>query len=244
MMRDEPACLMWDGEAIAEVVGREIARHDDAALWTHEPFLEWLAADRRAQTERRARTGDDAEMLRQGCRLRARLLARQSGVGIVEAPPRLLAPARAGLPAAVMDDAWAAGAVACVDLAAAAGAGRELWDEPAEHWVGLPPGMPRVRALALRIAGESMAPLLRSGDTVLVELGTSPTRGRVVVARHPGLEDGYVCKRVERVGRRELLLASLDAAYGTVTIPRDERLIVGTVRLVWRGECPAVATSE
>ena len=101
-----------------------------------------------------------------------------------------------------------------------------------------------MRALALRISGESMAPLLRSGDTVLVELGPTLTRGRVVVARHPSLEDGFVCKRVERVGRREVLLASLDAAYGTDTIPRDERLIVGTVRLVWRASCPVPATSE
>ncbi|HET9011036.1 MAG TPA: S24 family peptidase, partial [Gemmatimonadaceae bacterium] len=175
---------------------------------------------------------------------RARLLARQSGVGIVESSPRFIVPARADLPAAVAEEAQAAGAVACVDLAAAAGAGRELWDEPAERWVVLPPGVPRLHALALRIAGESMAPLLRSGDTVLVELGTSLARGRVVVARHPGVEDGYLCKRVERVSRRELLLASLDPAYGTVTIPRDERLIVGTVRLVWRGACPVPATTK
>jgi phage repressor protein C with HTH and peptisase S24 domain len=77
-----------------------------------------------------------------------------------------------------------------------------------------------------------MAPLLHTGDTVLVELGPTLVRGRIVVARN--LDDGYVCKRVERVGRREVLLASLDPAHGTVTIPRDERLIVGTVRLVWR----------
>ena len=246
MMHDEPGALTWDGEAIAEALGRVIARHDDVALWAHEPFLEWLAAERRARTERRARAGGEAELLRQGTRLRARLLARRSGVGIVESSPPFVVPARAGLPMAVADEARAAGAVPCVDLAAAAGAGRELWDEPAERWVALPPGpgVPRTRALALRIAGESMAPLLRSGDTVLVELGSSLARGRVVVARHPGVEDGYLCKRVERVGRRELLLASLDPAYGTVTIPRDERLIVGTVRLVWRGECPAPATTR
>jgi phage repressor protein C with HTH and peptisase S24 domain len=93
--------------------------------------------------------------------------------------------------------------------------------------------VPRVRALALRISGESMHPLLHDGDTVLIELGAALAKGRVVVARHP--DDGYVCKRVERIGRREVVLASLNPVCAGVTIPRDERLIVGTVRLAWRG---------
>jgi phage repressor protein C with HTH and peptisase S24 domain len=92
--------------------------------------------------------------------------------------------------------------------------------------------VPRVRALALRISGESMEPLLCDGDTVLVELGTTLTRDRVVVARRP--DDGYVCKRVERIGHREVVLASLNPACGGMTIPHDERLIVGTVRMAWR----------
>lgn len=243
MTHDEQDRPTWDGDAIADALGRELAQRDDAPLWSHEPFLEWVAADRRAHAERRLRDDDD-EMRARGRRLRARLLARQSGVGLVESPPRLVIPTRRGVPTAVMEEAAAAGAVACVNLAAAAGTGRALWDEPAEQWVALPAGAPRVRALALRIAGESMAPLLHSGDTVLVELGPTLARGRIVVARHPGLEDGYVCKRVERVGRKEVLLASLDADYGTMIIPRDERLVVGTVRLVWRSRCPVSATSE
>lgn len=243
MTYDEQDRPTWDGDAIADALGRELARRDDAEVWSDEPFLEWLAADRRAQAERRRRDDADA-MRRHGRSLRAHLLARQSGVGLVEAPPPLVTPTRRGVPAAVMEDAAAIGAVACVDLAAAAGAGRALWDEPSEQWVALPPGAPRGRSLALRIAGESMAPLLRGGDTVLVELGPALARGRIVVARHSSLEDGYVCKRVERVGRKEVLLSSLDAAYGSVTIPRDGRLVVGTVRVVWRAHCPVPATSE
>jgi hypothetical protein len=228
--RDRPT---WDGEALAESLGRELARRDDATVWSDQPFVEWFVAEARADAERRGRGQSDPESLRRSGRaLRARVLARRCGVGLVEAPPPLVTPSRFAPPAQVMDEAVRAGAVARVDLAAAAGAGRELWDEPVEQWVALPRGAPRMRALALRIAGESMAPLLHTGDTVLVELGPALVRGRVVVARHP--DDGYVCKRVERVGRREVLLASLDPAYGTVTIPRDERLVVGTVRLVWR----------
>jgi hypothetical protein len=233
MTHEEQDRPTWDGEAIAEALGRELAHRDDAELWSEEPFLEWLGADVRARMEHQARGGSEEDsMLRQGRRLRARMLARQSGIGIIDAPPRLTLPTRRGTPSSVIEEALASHAVACVDLAAAAGVGRELWDEPAEHWVALPAGVPRMRAIALRIAGESMAPLLRSGDTVLVELGPTLARGRVIVARRP--DHGYVCKRVERVGRRDVLLSSLDLDYGTMTIPRDPILIVGTVRLVWR----------
>ena len=72
---------------------------------------------------------------------------------------------------------------------------------------------------------------MHDGDTVLVELTPALVRGRIVIARHP--EDGYVCKRVERIGRRDVLLASLNRECGDVTIPRDERLVVGTVRMAW-----------
>jgi SOS-response transcriptional repressor LexA len=225
----------WDGEAIAEAVGRQLARLGDTGLWTDESFLEWLGSDLRTRAEGRARATDPESSLRHdGVRLRTRLLARQSGVAVVQGPPRLLEPTRRGLPAAMLDEAAAAGAAVLVNLAAAAGAGRELWDEPGDRWVALPRGAPPMRALALRIAGESMAPLLRSADTVLVEVGSALARGRIVVARHSNVEDGYVCKRVERVCRREVLLGSLDPAYGTLSIHRDARLIIGTVRTVWR----------
>jgi hypothetical protein len=233
--RDRPT---WDGEALAEALGRQLARHDDpdADVWSDESFLEWLSNDARAVTEGRARACADGDRLRRrGRALRVRLLARQSGVGLVETLPQLITPSRRATPAQVMEEAMAVGAVARVDLAAAAGVGRELWDEPAEHWVALPTGAPRMRALALRIDGESMAPLLHSGDTVLVELRSSFVRGSIVVARHANADDGYVCKRVERVGKREVLLGSINPEFGSVAIPRDERLMVGVVRLAWRG---------
>lgn len=222
----------WDGEALAEALGRELVRTSDEA-WTHEPFLAWLVAEVRARPGRRARAAyDEGAMLERGRALRARVLARQCGVGLVRGAPRLMTARRVDTPQRVMEEARAAGAVPCVDLAAAAGAGRELWDEAAEWWLVAPEGAPSVRALALRIRGESMEPLLRDGDTVLVELVPALVRGRIVVARHP--DDGYVCKRVERIGRRDVLLASLNRECADVTIPRDERLVVGTVRMAWR----------
>ena len=230
--RDRPT---WNGEALAEALGRVATGRDETVVWSHEPFLEWLGAERRSASERHQPAGADDAMHREGQRLRARLLARQAGVGIVQASPVLVVPTCAGVPSAVVEEAASVHAAAFVDLAAAAGAGRELWDEVVEHWVALPSGTPPLRALALRVAGESMAPLLRSGDVVLVELGAALVRGRVIIARHADSADGYVCKRVERVGRRAVLLSSLNPAHGTVTIPRDDRLVVGTVRLVWRG---------
>lgn len=236
----------WDGDALAEALGRTYARARDDA-WANEPFLAWLAAESRALGGRRARAAYDAgAMLERGRALRARVLARQADVAVLSGPPRLVAARRVDTPQRVMEEARAFGAVPCVNLAAAAGTGRELWDEPAEEWLVAAEGAPRMRALALRIRGESMEPLLQDGDTVLVELTPSLVRGRIVVARHP--DDGYVCKRVDRIGRRDVLLASLNRACNDVTIPRDERLVVGTVRVAWRGAralpCPGPATGR
>ena len=234
MTHDDTDRPMWDGELLAEVIGRELARHNED-VWSFEPFLEWIAEEARGRAERHTRRRRDPdELLRTGKAFHARVLARRCSVGLVTAPAPLVTPPRLATPTQILDEARIAGAAPCVDLAAAAGVGREIWDEPVEQWVMLPPRMPAgLRAIALRIVGESMAPLIQSGDTVLVELGAKLTRGHVIVARHP--DDGYVCKRVEKLGRRTIHLASLNPAHGPVTIPRDERLIVGTVRVVWRG---------
>lgn len=221
----------WDGEALAEALGRTYARMNDD-VWTDEVFLAWLAAESRARGGRRTRVAYDAgAILTSGRALRERVLSRRCGVGIVRATPRTVAALHVDTPLGAMNHARSSGAVPLIDMAAAAGPGRELWDEPVDDWLVLPAGVPSMRALALRISGESMVPLLHPGDTVLVELGTPVTKGRVVVARHP--DDGYVCKRVHRIGRREVELASLNPAFGVVTIPRDERLVVGTVRAAW-----------
>jgi len=224
----------WDGEALAEALGRTYARARDE-VWSSEPFLAWLAAESRRRGGRRARAAYDANaMLASGRALRERVLARRLRVGIVHATPRTMAAPSTDTPLSALERARLAGAVPVIELSAAAGSGRALWDEPVERWMPLPESVSGLRALALRISGESMAPLLRDGDTVLVELGTTLVRDRVVVARR-GEDEGYVCKRVERIGAREVVLASLNPAYPEVTIPHDERLIVGTVRAAWRG---------
>jgi SOS-response transcriptional repressor LexA len=223
----------WDGEALAEALGRTYARARDE-VWTSEPFLAWLAAESRMRVGRRARAAYDANaMLASGRALRERVLSRRLGISIVPDPPRTIAASSMDTPLGALEQARSAGAVPVIELSAAAGSGRALWDKPVERWMPVPARVSGLRALALRIAGASMEPLLHHGDTVLVELGTTLMRDRVVVARR-GDDEGYVCKRVERIGAREVVLASLNPAFPDVTIPRDERLIVGTVRAAWR----------
>ena len=91
--------------------------------------------------------------------------------------------------------------------------------------------MPDGQHVALTVTGESMEPLLHAGDTILVKLGVALRRGAIVVARRP--DDGYVVKRVARVGPRVVELASLHAGYAAIRIPRRDDLILGTVIMRW-----------
>ena len=92
------------------------------------------------------------------------------------------------------------GAAPLAELGVAAGTGRELFDEPCDAWVTLPDGLPAARYVALRVVGDSMTPLLHSGDVVLVDLDAAVPPGAIAVARHP--DHGSVVKRVAPGGRR------------------------------------------
>jgi SOS-response transcriptional repressor LexA len=131
----------------------------------------------------------------------------------------------------VIDRAAASGCTPYLDLAAAAGAGRELWDAECESWIELPPDVPRGRYVALAISGESMDPLMHPGDIVLVKLGPTVVGGTVIVARRP--DEGYVVKRVGKIRRTGVELLSLNPDFPPLLIPRREHLIVGTVLLRW-----------
>jgi SOS-response transcriptional repressor LexA len=77
-----------------------------------------------------------------------------------------------------------------------------------------------------------MAPLMHTGDTVLVRTGSDVQQDTVIVARHPA--DGSVCKRVSRLRRDVMELSSLEPGRPVIRVPRDPTCIVGTVVLVWR----------
>lgn len=124
-------------------------------------------------------------------------------------------------------------AVMVPELAIAAGAGAELWELECDTLVELPPEVPRGQYLTLRVAGDSMEPLLHSGDLLLVRLGGATAVGTVVVARLP--DHGYVVKEVCGISHDYLELRSLNPAYGPFRIPRvdAEGAVLGTVLMRW-----------
>ena len=75
-----------------------------------------------------------------------------------------------------------------IELGVAAGVGRDLWDEPCDSWIELPVDMPSGRYIGLGVNGDSMEPLMHTGDTILVRVGSEVQPNTVIVARHP--EDG------------------------------------------------------
>jgi phage repressor protein C with HTH and peptisase S24 domain len=195
--------------------------------------------DRYARRARDARSAADEARDEELARsFASRLLRRLAESDAALAPVALLqhrqrerAPDVRGRVAEVLDAAARQGAAPRMDLRVAAGVGRELWDEECESWVELPEGTPGGRYLALAVAGESMTPLLHPGDVVLVRVGPELVRDSVIIARHP--ENGYVVKRVGRVAGEQVELLSLNADFAPMHIPRDERLVLGTVVARW-----------
>ena len=221
---------------LIELVGRRVFERMDPTDPRHEPFLDWLArearlnqsAAERRETERQA-TAFAERMMRRVAAIRA---GERHRVRCVDEAP---------VTCAVRDEACDAGALVAAgerttpwwDLAVAAGSGRELWDEPPAAFIGLPDDVGDGSYVALSVAGDSMAPLLHTGDTILVRLGRELTADQVVVARHP--EQGYVVKRVGRMTPARVELESLNPDYPTLEIPNDAALVLGTVVLRW---CP------
>jgi SOS-response transcriptional repressor LexA len=220
----------YGAERLAEAVGRLLEADGDGPLWRDARFVDWLAAEAREQ-DRPVRRRTDRELAAQGRAMLTRLRARQLGIARTAEAPRLRPPSVPGNPGDALAAASRERAAPVIDFGVAAGVGRELWDEAPDLWVELPLDVADDRYLALRIVGESMAPVMHTGDVVLVRVGSDVKADTVVVARHP--DDGYVCKRVSRVRRRGIELASLEPERPLITIPRDPALIVGTVLLVW-----------
>jgi SOS-response transcriptional repressor LexA len=205
---------------LMEQVGRACLSDPVHPAWDDVRFLEWLAVDAREGARHAMRRAARSERGR-GEAVMARAHARRLRVAL-------------GGRAPLVRERGASSSrrlVPVVELGIAAGVGRELWDEPTDVWVELPNDAPMGEYVALRIVGDSMAPLMHTGDTVLVRRGAEVRRDTVIVARHP--DDGYVCKRVSRVRRTSIELASVAPDRPSILIPRDARLVVGTVMLVW-----------
>lgn len=218
-------------DAVIRLVGARALRNLDPANPAHTAFLDWLAADlreretdeERGETRVHARVWADRMVARQlGARLRLTLAEGASPISYACRPAPL---------ALRVEEGVAGGRIASIDFRAAAGVGREIWEEPCSETIERPDGVGTGRYLALRVAGESMSPLMHDGDTVLVKLGPVVTSDTVIVARRP--DDGYVVKRVGRIGLESIELTSVNPDFPPVELPRDDQLILGTVVMRW-----------
>jgi len=194
-------------------------------------FLEWYAREARLTLSVAERQKLDRGADRFVHEVRARRSIQRSRVREVAAEPESAPAWEEGTLAQVLTAAARARHAPALDLSVAAGAGRELWDEPCDRWIPLPEGSPDGKYVALRVTGDSMVPLLHDGDTILVKLGDELVPDAVVVARVP--DGGYVVKRVGGIAGSRVELASLNADYPPIVIPRDPSLVLGTVLLRW-----------
>ena len=248
-MSNEPRSVRLDIARLAREVAENVAellrirriRIGDSKVYEDSHFSSWLADEALANVESGLEhdpwTSTEAETLAQ--RIRGAVLAERSGVRQVSGSPVCV-------PAPEVDSATTApvGASQCrsapwVQLATAAGIGREIWDEECESWVRVPDDLARGKYVALNVRGDSMLPLLHDGDTVLVSMGAEKRKGSIVLAR---TEDGYVVKRLERITSRGVYLQSLNPQHDPVVIREISSPIVGSVVLRW---CPhSVGTSR
>lgn len=218
--RDEMLLRLF---AMAEI------RQPDSPFYA-ERLSSWLESEVNSPDRRNEGWSSD-RIARAAERMRGRALAKRLGVVSEGRAHRQPSP-YAGTAPQLLEEGLLRGVAPYVDLAAAAGAGRALWDEPCHEVVVLPEQMPSGRYVAIGIAGDSMEPAFHRGDTLLVKLGNEAQRDTVILARLPG-DDGYVVKRVARATRASLVLHSLNPAYAPIVLEREAGSVVGTVLLRW-----------
>ena len=94
------------------------------------------------------------------------------------------------------------------------------------------PGVTDTTAYGLEITGNSMEPVYREGDTIIVSPGATVRKGDRVVVR---TSDGQVmCKIMLRQTARTLELASFNAAHETKTL--DMKDVDWMARIVWASQ--------
>ncbi|MEO7247929.1 MAG: S24 family peptidase [Novosphingobium sp.] len=83
---------------------------------------------------------------------------------------------------------------------------------------------------AIAVAGDSMEPLLRDGDEILVDTAPRPLRDGIHVVR---VGDTLMVKRVQTGVPDRIVLESENPAYRPIELPRGEVRVIG--RVVWKG---------
>ena len=90
-------------------------------------------------------------------------------------------------------------------------------------------GLDAAQLSAITVEGDSMEPLLKAGDEVLVDRAAKPFRDGIHVVR---VEDTLLVKRVAAQGGGRLLLLSENQAYPPIEVSAPEIEIVG--RVIWK----------
>lgn len=91
-------------------------------------------------------------------------------------------------------------------------------------------GLEGAHLSAITVEGDSMEPLLRDGDEILVDRRAQPFRDGVHVVR---MGDTLMVKRVAQAGAGRFSLLSQNLAYPPVDVSAQEIEIIG--RVVWKG---------
>ena len=95
------------------------------------------------------------------------------------------------------------------------------------------PGLARDGVYALEISGDSMAPVYREGDRIVVDpTGAEPRRGDRVVVKTTGGE--VMAKELARVTARTIELASLNRDYEDRILDRGE--VAWIARILWASQ--------
>jgi SOS-response transcriptional repressor LexA len=222
--------IRFDDRAIDDLMsamGREGELADEELAYQDERFLFWLANDLRTGLDRDQRSRDELDAAEFARRALTRLKIRLADKRL---PRRQLRERAASISATLAHAVPAASRERCatiLDLAVAAGSGRELWDEPCDRWLELPEDVPSGRYVALRVAGDSMAPVLGPREVILIHLDTAPRVDDLVVARLP--DQSHVVKRVASMKGSTMELASFNPEYESIFVARDPSPVVGTV---------------
>ncbi|RIV91482.1 LexA family transcriptional regulator [Aurantiacibacter xanthus] len=90
-------------------------------------------------------------------------------------------------------------------------------------------GLEGAKLSAIRVIGDSMEPLLREGDEVLVDMRDQPFRDGIYVVR---LDDTLLVKRVASQGGGRFSLLSQNLAYPPISVDAEDFAIIG--RVVWK----------
>ena len=91
-------------------------------------------------------------------------------------------------------------------------------------------GLEGAKLQAITVEGDSMEPLLKNGDEILIDTSQRPFRDGVHVVR---LGDTLMVKRVAQAGAGRFSLLSQNLAYPPVDVAADEMQMIG--RVVWKG---------